>query len=546
MKKISFFLLFLALLFNYACEKENVSLLDQPEFEASPPEGMMILGEKTPNAYTIENMTQAYLNLKRSSKKGAIELELPLIPTHYYIKFLPESESELHQLQIDTSLILFDFPLDYEIVGNGTFYLDPSLPDTVITWQYCVVERDFIFPDIKYEVIEDLFLPDSKIEETSKKGVGEWTFWDDLEIEALNIKGLGNDSEKKSITGTKIEPSGQIKISDNSGLGTFGLGGIKIIATRGFRSKPGLTDADGKFIIEYEFNGPVTYKIKWERDDFDIRSGTYGQAYFNGPKQELPWNYTIKRENDITWCYAHIHRSAHQYYYKNSNYGIVSPPRQGGLLNQRLHIGAMDKTGRSHYYDFNRFVFAATVKVYCKSGTSYRNSVDLFGTTIHELAHASHWNIGYSTKQYLVDYIFSKAFLPESWAVCIEHVITSDVYKTSSISSNRRWKSGQSATTASFQDGINDGYTPVFIDLMDNINQRDNGPAYPIDQVEGYTLSELEYVLFRTYNTLGGYAPSYLAPIWESFAIGIYKNKLADTYINSTEEHIDELFDNYL
>ncbi|MFZ5942277.1 MAG: hypothetical protein ACOYXB_17055 [Bacteroidota bacterium] len=531
---------FVLMIFSLSCEK--VGDQEQISIEKnSTNDGMMILGNKIPNAYTVENMTQAYQNLIQASKKGVIDLDIPLMPTHYYIRFLPRTEYELYQLQKDTTLILFDFPMDFEIVGNGTYYHDPSLPDTAITWQYCTVEANFNFPDIEYELLEELFLPGTNNDQTRLKVAGEWTFWDELEREALRIKGLLNENELKSVSGTKFKPSGEIKIYDNSGLGTFGLEGVEVIATRGFTSKSEVTDSAGKFLIDHEFGGPVTYKIKWERDDYDIRSGTYGQAYFNGPEQEEAWNHTFS-VRDISWCYAHIHRAAYNYYYNNAEYGIQSPPRQGGILNQRLHIGAMDKDGTSHYYDFNSFIFAAQVKIYCKyaSGT-YRSSVNLFGTTTHELAHALHWDLGYSTAQYLVDLIFSNAVMPESWAECVEHVITSDAYKRSTISAYRNWNNNQDITLSDPT-----RYTALFIDLIDNYNQQNyKGSLYPVDNVVGYSLSQLEYVLDKTYIDLSNYGLSTLEPIWETFAPSIYRSKLKSTYNNATEQYIDELFENY-
>ncbi|MCF8226613.1 MAG: hypothetical protein K9J30_12115 [Bacteroidales bacterium] len=102
-------------------------------------------------------------------------------------------------------------------------------------------------------------------------------------------------------------------------------------------------------------------------------------------------------------------------------------------------------------------------------------------------------------------------------------------------------------TIASFFDGENDGYTPVFIDLMDDINQSViSGSSYPVDRVKDYTLSELENVLIKTYNVFKGFDPPVLQAIWESFSISTYKNKLEKSYVNSTEEYIDELFDNYI
>ena len=50
----------------------------------------------------------------------------------------------------------------------------------------------------------------------------------------------------------------------------------------------------------------------------------------------------------FSWVYAHIHRAAYTYYYQHSRWGIKSPPLDGKLLKQRVHIGAMDKAGRAH------------------------------------------------------------------------------------------------------------------------------------------------------------------------------------------------------
>lgn len=140
-----------------SCEKNEFSdqlEIDNPAYDSK----MLILGDQIPNAYTIDNMTQAYINISKSSKKSSVVLNTPLKPTHYYVRFLPKSEQELALLYNDTTLILFDFPIDYEILGNGTYYHDPSLPDSAITWQYCTVEIGYVFPDLEYEIMEELYL----------------------------------------------------------------------------------------------------------------------------------------------------------------------------------------------------------------------------------------------------------------------------------------------------------------------------------------------------------------------------------------------------
>lgn len=95
---------------------------------------MIQLSKKLENPYTVANMIRAYENLtdngqlKSSSvKKSDIKI------THYYVRFLPKSFEELAILQRDSTLELYDYPLDYEIAEGGTFYQDPEIPLGEIT-----------------------------------------------------------------------------------------------------------------------------------------------------------------------------------------------------------------------------------------------------------------------------------------------------------------------------------------------------------------------------------------------------------------------------
>lgn len=94
-------------------------------------DGATVLGDKLENPYSVENMKKALEELQGSgmSSKSSIDISA----THLYVRFLPKNEDELTVLKNDTTLDLFDYPLDYEIVENGTYYHDSSLPDTAIT-----------------------------------------------------------------------------------------------------------------------------------------------------------------------------------------------------------------------------------------------------------------------------------------------------------------------------------------------------------------------------------------------------------------------------
>ena len=95
---------------------------------------------------------------------------------------------------------------------------------------------------------------------------------------------------------------------------------------------------------------------------------------------------------------------------------------------------------------------------------------------------------------------------------------------------------------------------PLFIDCIDDINQREEiSFLYPIDRVSGYTLAQIESVLYWSYQQLSPVAvidPIGIADpiglIYNSFGLRIIRNNLKSMYNNPTSEYIDELFDNYL
>ncbi|HOP31487.1 MAG TPA: hypothetical protein PKZ64_18080 [Spirochaetota bacterium] len=305
--------------------------------------------------------------------------------------------------------------------------------------------------------------------------------------------------------------------------------GVEVRARRWFTTYKGITDVNGNFVCDGTFEHSAEYSIKWERYDFDIRDGSYGQAYYNtGENQTGPWFLDIEENSTPkSFLFAHIFRAAYTYYYKNSIWGIKTPPTRDGIfaiLQQRLHIaGKFDGiiNSRSHYFDFSKLIQAAEVVVY----KSTYNSRGIFGTSIHELAHASHWEMGYSTAQYVLDYLISDPKVPESWAVGVEWKITNDIYP-SSIYSN--YASHQGETISEIVN--NEGYTPLVIDLIDNVNQSllFADTDYPNDQVEGYTLSQLENALFLSNG------------IW-----WIWQFRIQDMFNNPTETYVDYLFQNY-
>ncbi len=554
-------------------------------------EGQTILGKKLENPYSVENMQKAFDNLTSENKlKSAIKIE----PTHYYVRFRPKSEQELETILRDTTLTFYSYPLDFEIKRGGTHYHDPSIPDNEITWQYTVVSVKYIFPKIHYQILAKLFLIEKDGEFQKLKSANiDYSDWLQLEEEALRITGNLTEKTVQGnvLKSSSWRPSGTIKVwddrltssqtntravfdhweyydcsggelealksanliepiegdpSDSVGIcqraiyryetvtsassHLISLEGVEVRARRWFTTHKGYADSQGRFVCDGTFIRDANYSIEWERWDFDIRDGSYGQAYYNGPKQTGDWNLDIeKASTPKSFLFAHIFRAAYTYYYNHDNWGIKPPPERDGVfgfLQHRLHIAGRDEVGQSHYFTFNEFWLAAQIVVSLRSNDW--DSRDIFGTTIHELAHASHWEIGYTTGQYVWDALFSEPKVPESWAVGVEWQITNDVYHWISLYGRHP------VTNTPYQDltinniiGDSDGYTPLVIDLIDERNQYGSS-LMPNDRVQGYTLSQIENALSLSFGN------------WWS-----WRNNLKNFYTNPTEEYVDYLFQTY-
>jgi len=562
----------------YSCQKEGFtdpsSEINLPEPQAQheqvePPDKLIGLGKKLENPYTVAVMKKVYQNLMSSNQKDSefstSANQLIISTTDYYVRFLPKTDEEKEVLQEKDSLTLFDMPLDFELEeGVAGAYHDPSIPEGDITWQYTVVPVDYEFRNIEYEILADLFLQDDEFDSegfSTKRSTSlslrntirsqlNISLWEKMENEAFRITGnlddvvdVSSNAFDDSFQSTsfarrsKWYPSGKVQYEDNTTSRIVPLEGAKIIVKRWFKWKSDITDANGNFKVGKFRSRKVKCAIKWERHDWDIRSGSYGQAWysFETLRRGRSWNKTIRRSSTPrNWLYASVHRGAMEYFYNYNTYGIKKPYNKWWFLKRRLHIGAKWKETHwfsDHYFTFNKIWWAAPVVVYShwKSGTE-RDSRDIFATTVHELAHVSHWEIGYSTGQYVIDALTAEPYLPESWATGVEHTITNRVYPNSDAYDFPHENNLQHITLADLHDKEeNDGYTPIAIDMIDSDNQSLRFTGAPNDRVSGYTLGQLEDAL-----------PGSLGSWWR------WRTRLREMYDNPTDgEELDYLFREY-
>ena len=119
MKRLHLFLSMAAIVAAVSCERsglnaDNVSYDDGSGVE----HGLIVLGEKLNDPYTVENMTKA-IQAVYPTKGNVVQLT----PTDNYVRLLPHNDEDLKSLE-QMGVQMLDHPLDYMIVKEGDYYHD--------------------------------------------------------------------------------------------------------------------------------------------------------------------------------------------------------------------------------------------------------------------------------------------------------------------------------------------------------------------------------------------------------------------------------------
>lgn len=144
-------------------------------------------------------MQKAWDNIATPTMRSAMS-EVPI--THLYLKFKPQDEEQLSILKNDTSIIWYDYPLDYEMLEEGgSYYHDPEVPLDQPTYQYTAVSVDHPLPQgVEYELLANLYIPEEQEEESGAR-LQQQQWIDQLVDEALLI----TDNLKWSCSIGKLE-----------------------------------------------------------------------------------------------------------------------------------------------------------------------------------------------------------------------------------------------------------------------------------------------------------------------------------------------------
>jgi hypothetical protein len=114
----------------------------------------IVLGEEIKNPYTLENMTQAYLNVYGHNPKN------PLPVTHKYVKLIPKFKVLEEQLVADNTILVQTYPISRKVAEPGQYYIPPGKTAEDVREFYASVPANYVAPkNVTMTLIEDMFIP---------------------------------------------------------------------------------------------------------------------------------------------------------------------------------------------------------------------------------------------------------------------------------------------------------------------------------------------------------------------------------------------------
>ena len=217
---------------------------------------MIVLGDRLENPYKTENVTKALQSLY-PTKADRVNVKT----TDLYVRFLPADDKEYELLE-NLGIGLVDHPLDYEIVVEGDWYHDPEVPEDKMTWQYAVVPRNFKFPNVEYEIIDECYLAENDLGSRSVDGID----WEAVEREAYVITGNGAMLAQPQTKASRVHPSGRITIVDDHANGgkPFGVSGVKVSCNSFIKFDHAYTDRDGYYSMSKKFSANLRYRLVFQ------------------------------------------------------------------------------------------------------------------------------------------------------------------------------------------------------------------------------------------------------------------------------------------
>lgn len=366
-------------------------------------EGLIVIGKPLDNPYSLKNMQFAFERIKtKKENEQIIPSDFELEATDYYVRFLPKDSSEYNTLSEELQLELFDFPLDHEVLGDGFYYHDPSIPEGEITWLYTTVPTDFIFPDIEYELLEECFIPDDDTDEEKSD------FFSQLEITAFQITGNHDDIQDDL---TKGKPNGTIKVRNTTTSSYEGVKKIKIRVHNFVKWRTTYTNENGYYSFGTNFRTKVRYAVIYRNQTGFKIWGNWAflnpACYYLGKHSSSGYSKNIN-VSVKAWLWSTVNNAAYIYREEICPYfGISKPPSSlrfwtfrtsGNLGSGSAPMARQISMSSSTLNDLligygitwlTSYIALCSPDIFILK--DFTNTYETYGTVFHELAHASHY-----------------------------------------------------------------------------------------------------------------------------------------------------------
>lgn len=498
------------LLFTLSCKKNDVSTTDTKENqfarEAVEDDGNsddeVVLGDKLENPYLVANMQKAVDELASAGIKSSCPFTVRA--THYYVKFKPKDMDEYEKLDNDDRIETSEeVPIDRQVLIDGGNYHDPSLPDSVPTYQYCAVKINYPFDlEVGYEIIAELYIPEE--DDMLSCNEDNEDYIDKLLDQAYTQTGNFDDVVGNALARGRCgrySPRGRIEVNDTRLNTNIGLQGIRVKARRWFTTRIMLTDFNGNYSTNKTFKRPCNYSLKFGRPNFCVRKhfipGTYR---IGGPKKCGDWNTVLA--SGYQRFAGHIFRSAETSFYRDID-GLTRPYRYGGK--RQVYIGR--DTHIERWTGIN-WIVLPIIQIARYRDADKRNeysSDEVYGVTIHESTHTSHalnvMNAG------VIQFWQVDKQIVESWATGVQWYLTRKEYVSRGIINYGRfdYAPGGQLSRPHFVGyqywnlDVDSDYTNLFINLEDGYNESlfYSSSKSPDDEIFGYTIPFVEQNILK-------------------------------------------------
>lgn len=293
----------------------------------------------------------------------------------------------------------------------------------------------------------------------------------------------------------------------------------------------GYTNRDGYYYAGRPRTKYVKYSVYFENRDeeFSVRAGSrFVQAKHRDRQRYKRQGYNkYFASGDRKHFHAMICNAAFDYMNRAVSHYQLFDPKDG-----RDVIPLVAKFTRDVSSQFTGDALVAPyIRISRIRQGSYRGSDGVYATTVHELTHAGHYEHDTGFFISLHSGFKDRKVMRESWAEGVETKLTNDRYlaiNSAYLATNRThssdviWNDWRQRTLANDMGK----YTPLVIDLMDDIDQSLNllFTNRPQDRVESYTLNQIQGALNN------------------SRTIDEWQNKLFGRYPNLTRGVLNDVF----